>query len=180
MNNIFTCPICKDESCVPPSGKKTSPFLIVGEFPGVEETIKGRPMIGLTGKVLKRELGLLGVDINQVRLCNLWQHKPNGNEDCFKHGMEVVINEAKNKKVILLLGSDTVKCFTGENVSNVCGLTLVSSYLSAPTIIACVNPAIVFHSAIGELRLALKKFAKEVDNVSLERINNDRNRPIDY
>lgn len=172
--NPFICPICGDTRCVPPIGKEESPILIVGEFPGVDEIIKGRPMVGRMGTILRNELGRLGTDIRQMRLCNLWQHEPNGNEECFKHGMNVVINCAKNKKIILLLGSDTVKCFTNEAVSNVCGLTLKSDYLSAPTIIACVNPAIAFHSNIGEMRLALTKFAKKVDDMMLEGTSNDR------
>ena len=159
MNDLFGCPICGINDCVPPSGYKNSRILIVGEMPGEEEIKKGRPMIGKMGDVLRSELGRLGIDLNRSRICNLWQHKPNGNEDCYKHGFEVVIQEAKGKKAILLLGSDAVKAFTGESVSKVCGLNLHSDYLSASTIIACVNPAIAFHSSIGELRLALKKFS---------------------
>ena len=163
MNDIFTCPICDDKHCVPPSGSTKSPVLIVAEFPGEEELEKGRPMVGRMGTVLKTELGRLGIDINRMRLCNLWQHTPNGNEDCYKHGFETVIKEAKGEQAILLLGSDTVKAFTGEKVSEVCGLKLKSDYLSAPIIIACVNPAQAFHSNIGEMRLALKKFSLAIE-----------------
>lgn len=165
MIDPFTCPICGNKQCVPPSGSTRSPILIVAEFPGEDEIKKGRPMIGRMGTILKAELGRLGVDINRMRLCNLWQHEPNNNEDCYKHGMEVVIQEAKGKKAILLLGSDAVKAFTGEKVSDVCGLNIHSDYLSAPVIVACVNPAQVFHASIGEMRLALKKFSKHIEGI---------------
>lgn len=165
MFDPFTCPICGNKQCVPPCGYKNSPILVIGEKPGDEEVKKGRPMIGKMGEVLKMELGRLGVDFNRMRLCNLWQHIPNDNEDCYKEGMKTVIQEAKGKKAILLLGSDAVKCFTGENVSNVCGLNLHSDYLSAPIIIACVNPAQVWHGNLGEMRLAFRKFSKAIEGI---------------
>lgn len=164
-DNPFVCPICGNDKCVPPSGNVRSPVLVIAEFPGRDEVIKGKPMVGRTGEVLKTELGLLGVDFNRLRLCNLWQHIPNGNDDCLKHGFEIVIKEAKGKQAILLLGSETVKAFCNENVSKVCGLTVKSDYLSAPIIMACVNPAVAYHISHGEVRLALKKFAQRIEGI---------------
>ena len=160
MVDPFTCPICNSKKCVPAAGSKNSPILVIGEMPGKDELIKGRPMVGRMGEVLKMELGKLGMDLNRLRLCNLWHHKPNNNEDCYRHGFEQVIKEAKGRKAILLLGSESVKAFCNESVSKVCGLQVKSPYLSAPIIYACVNPAQVFHGTIGELRLAIKKFVE--------------------
>lgn len=166
MNDQFTCPICGNKKCVPAGGSKNSPILVVAEFPGREEEQKGRPMVGKMGDVLRGELGKLGADMNRMRLCNLWLHAPNNREDCFKHGFEQVIMEARGRKAILLLGSETVKAFCDENVSDVCGLHVHSHYLSAPIIIACVNPAIVFRGGtIGELRLALSKFVQKIQGL---------------
>jgi uracil-DNA glycosylase family 4 len=165
MNNLFACPVCGNEKGVPPAGSSKSSILVVAEFPGKDEIIKGRPMVGKTGMVLSQELGRLGLDINQMRICNLWQHEPNNNPGCRNYGLEVVIKEAKGKQAILLLGSETVATLTNEKISNVCGLNLKSNYLSAPIIIACVNPAQAFHSNLGEMRLALKKFAQAIEGI---------------
>lgn len=165
MSNPFVCPVCGDTKCVPPFGNETSPILVVAEFPGIEEIKKGRPMIGKMGDVLREEFGRLGVDLRRMRLMNLWQHKPNKNEECYQLGFQTVIKEAQGKQAILLLGSETVMAFCDEKVSNVCGLNVESFYLSAPIIVACVNPAIAYHSTIGEMRLALKKFAKQIDGI---------------
>jgi uracil-DNA glycosylase family 4 len=165
MTNPFVCPICNNAQCVPPHGNENSPILVVAEFPGIEEIKKGRPMIGRMGNVLRLELGKLGVDLHRMRIMNLWQHKPNGNEECYNLGFKTVIKEAKGKKAILLLGNETVKAFCDEKVSDVCGLNVESFYLSAPIIVACVNPAIAFHSPIGELRLALSKFVYQIEEI---------------
>jgi len=165
MINPFTCPICNSVECVPPSGNKESKILLIGDFPEKDEVQKGKLLVGRTGDILRSELGRLGVDVRRLRACNVWQHHPNNNEDCYNLGLQIAIKEAKNKQVILLLGAGAVKIFTGENVRDVCGLNLKSTYLSAPIIISCVSPGIAFHSSIGELRLALTKFAKATEEI---------------
>lgn len=164
-DNPFTCPICGNEKCVPPSGYMKSQILIIAEFPNRDEIIKGKPLVGRTGDILRAEFALLGVDISRFRVANLWQHIPNANEDCLKRGIQVIAKEAKGKKAILLLGSDVVHTLCNESVSKVCGLKVHSPYLSAPTIVACVNPAQAFNHPIGELRLALKKFTKYIEEI---------------
>jgi uracil-DNA glycosylase family 4 len=156
----YFCPHCHDEGCVPAGGAKSSPILVIGEFPGEEEIKKGRPLVGRTGNVLKAELAYYGIDMKRLRLGNLWLHPPNKNEDCFNYGVEQILKEAQGREVILLLGSDTVKYFCNEKVSDVTGLQVQSSYLSAPIVFACLQPATVFHQSVGELRLSLKKFVK--------------------
>jgi len=163
--DIYTCPHCGREDLVLASGPKRSPILVVGEFPGRDEIKKGKPMVGAMGTVFKNELARVDLDMNQMRLTNLWLHPKNENEDCFKHGLEQVIKESRNRKAILLLGSDTVSFFCDEKVSEVSSLEVESTYLSAPLIMACVQPATVFHQGLGELRLALRKFSEKVNKL---------------
>ena len=161
----FECPVCKSEECVPPVGSSKSKIIIVAEFPGVEELKKGIPMVGNMGFVLRQELGHLGLDLKSTRRCNLWQHPPNKNQKCLEAGMKVVISEAKGREAILLLGDDVTKTFVDDrSIMKIAGLRVKSSYFSAPIIIACPNPALVFHKGrgIGEVRLALSKFVKAI------------------
>ena len=161
-DDLYTCPHCNRDDLVLASGSKKAEILIVAEYPGSEEVKKGKPMVGAMGGVLRTELGRVGLDMHQMRICNLWLHPKNKNENCLKHGMESVIKEARGRKVILLIGSDTVKQFCDEKVSEVSGLEVKSSYLSAPLVMACIQPAIVFHTSLGEMRLSLEKFAAKV------------------
>lgn len=163
--DIYTCPICKSTDCVPASGKKHSKIFLIGEFPGEDEVRTGKPFSGATGGVLRAELAKLGADLSQFRIANMWLHKPNHNEDCLKYSIEQVIKEAKGKEAILLIGSDTVKYFCDKKVSQINGLEVKSDYLSAPLIMCCIQPAIVFHSVIGELRFALKRFSERIEGI---------------
>lgn len=171
-DNIITsydCPICKREDCVPPAGLVSSFILLISEYPGSEEIKYGKPMVGAAGSVLKAELAYLGIDIKRLRICNLWLHPPSKDkaldDKCLAYSASKVIEEAKNKKAILLIGSDAVKYFTGYSVSKVAGLEVKSSYLSAPIIMAMPNPAEVFHGSVGEVRLSIQKFAKKVEDL---------------
>jgi uracil-DNA glycosylase family 4 len=158
---IDKCPHCNTEKLVSPSGRPTSPILIIGEFPGEEELDRGVPMVGAMGKVLRTEMARCKLDVNQMRLTNLWIHAPNKSKACFEYGIQLAIHEAKNKRAILLLGSETARYFCNQAVTSVCGLRVTSPYLSANIIYACLNPAIVFQrGGIGEVRLAINKFSK--------------------
>lgn len=162
--DIIDCPVC-GTAIIDPIGNPDSPILLIGEFPGDEEIKKGIPFVGPTGNVLKTELHYLGIDISQLRVTNLWLHKPNGNEECYKHGLEQAIKEAKGKKLVLLIGSDVVKEFADKKVYDVNGLQVKSKWISAPCF--CVlNPAIVFkRGGVGEVRLAIQKFVKKIEEI---------------
>jgi uracil-DNA glycosylase family 4 len=161
-DDIYTCPHCDRGDLVLASGPKHARVLIIADEPGKDEIKKGKPMVGATGKVLQQELGRVDLDMNQMRITNLWLHPKNDNEDCFKYGLDQAIKEAKKKQAILLIGSDTVKFFCNEKVSEVSGLIVESSYLSAPLLFACVQPTTVWHGGIGELRQALSKFSRKL------------------
>jgi hypothetical protein len=94
-------------------------------------------------------------------------HEPNDDAGCLVVGGQHAIREAKGRKAILLVGSDTVKYFTQHSVMDVCGLRVKSNFISAPIIMACVNPAMVFKpgGCIGEMKLALQKFSLAIEGI---------------
>ena len=164
-DDLYTCPICGSTECVPAGGSSKSKILLIGEYPGKDEINTGKPFSGATGTILKNELGRLGIDLSRLRIVNMWLHPPNKNEKCFEYGIQQVIKEAKGKRAILLIGSDTVKYFTGMKVGQVTGLQVHSDLLSAPIIFAMVQPAIAFHGTCGEVKLSLQKFADKVEGL---------------
>lgn len=163
------CPSCATLIC-PPVG--SSDLLIVGEFPGREEMLQGRPFASnqnfmTAGRILRKELERVGVSLQQFRICNLWLHEPNKEEGCYQAGYNNVLDESKGKKAILLVGSDTVETFTGYKVSDVMGLQVDSSVLSAPIIYASPNPALAEHRGLGEVRNAIEKFVHKLEEEGL-------------
>lgn len=169
------CPVCNQE-VIGACGPKNSPILIVGDYPGKEELSQGTVMVGQMGGVLRNELSFVKIDLRRCRRMNLWQHPPtvatkkknipfiydpDGKPvTCYDIGFQAVVDEAQNRSSILLIGADTVKAFTGKGVMEVNGLLVKAPSLPDIPIVACLNPAIVFHSTVGELRFALKNFSK--------------------
>lgn len=164
------CPSCGEKIC-PPSGRSQT-VLVISEFPGDTEMEKGVPFAThwkfvTAGKVFRSELEKQGVALNQWRVLNLWLHQPTNSEACWQAGYNNVLDEAKGKKAILLVGSDVVETFTKYKVSDVSGLEVDSHILSAPIIYASVNPAIALHRSVGEVRFAITKFVQRLDQEGL-------------
>ena len=163
----FICTVCGSDDCVPPSGNKDSLVLFIGEYPGNEEIIKGRPFIGRTGTIIRNELIHAGYQFGQYRVMNLWRHPPNDNLKCFEIGVKQCLEEAKNRKLIVLIGSETVKYFTNKKVSEWNGLLVKSSMLNCDKILAMVQPATAFHSSIGEMKFSMQRlihYLQELEN----------------
>lgn len=169
MSNKY-CPVCASQCVFPINTSKD--ILVIGEFPSDEEVRQGRPFASnpnfmSAGKIFRKELERLSVSMNQLMVMNLWMHIPNKDERCFQLGYEQVLTEAKGKKAILLVGSDVVETFTEYKVSDVSGLQVDSSILSAPIIYAMVNPALALHRAIGEVRFGIEKFVNRLEQENL-------------
>lgn len=154
-----------------PSGHSKD-LLVIGEFPGKLEVETGIPFSThhryiTAGKVFRKELERVGVSFNQLRVCNIWLHEPTNSEQCWQVGYDMVLEEAKGKRAILLVGSDVVEQFTGYKVSDVNGLQVDSALLSAPIIYALYNPALALHRSHGEIRLGIEKFVARLEKEKL-------------
>ena len=163
------CPHC-NHKIVMPGGPSKSKFIIVGENPGVEEIKESLAWVGSAGKVLRRELALLGIDLSSIRHTNIWVHESNKNDEDRMANFAYAYEELKGREVALLVGSEVAKWASNNKwkVSDLTGLELTSEQLgnpliNIPHIIFSVNPAIVLHSGgIGETRLAIRRFGKLV------------------
>lgn len=69
------CPLhCHATQAVPGEGPRDAPLMIVGEQPGDQEDLAGRPFIGPAGQVLDRHLARAGVDRANAYLTNAVKH----------------------------------------------------------------------------------------------------------
>ena len=167
------CPICKRLLLVEPDGDPKAKILIVGEYPGIEEIKAGRPWVGQAGKVLDRELELVGIPRHICRVTNLWLHAPPAApktekpktrsaierweeaaaayEPEFTFHYTRLLKEIKGRKALLMMGSDVTEALIGRPVSLVAGCFIKSGrFITAVNLpkvtVAMMNPAIVFRS----------------------------------
>lgn len=175
------CPVCACKVAMP-RGNIDAKILIIGEAPGEKELQLGEVMVGPMSNILKTELSFLHFSLkSKARMCNLWLHppaKPTGrkaadrtamqkqNAACLKFSLNnIVLPEAKGKEAILIMGSDAVEFFVGKKVMDINGLRVSSSYFPDKIVYAMVNPAIAFHSTIGEIRYALRNFVNALQEI---------------
>src|SRR5215831_16160670 len=62
-------------------GPRTAPIMMVGEQPGNDEDLAGRPFVGPAGKLLDRALAEAGLDRDEIYITNIVKHfkwKPQG------------------------------------------------------------------------------------------------------
>jgi DNA polymerase len=59
---------------VPGEGPRASRMMLVGEQPGDEEDVKGRPFVGPAGRLLRKALEHAGIDADSVWVTNAVKH----------------------------------------------------------------------------------------------------------
>lgn len=60
-------------------GNPQARLMLVGEAPGREEDLEGRPFVGRSGRLLDRMLAAIGLDRGQVYIANIIPWRPPGN-----------------------------------------------------------------------------------------------------
>jgi DNA polymerase len=82
-------------------GARDAGWMIIGEAPGMEEDLQGEPFVGRAGKLLNAMLGAIGLQREQVYICNILKCRPPNNRD--PRPAEVVCCEPYLKRQIALL-----------------------------------------------------------------------------
>jgi DNA polymerase len=114
---------------VPGEGPEDAEIVLVGEQPGDQEDLQGRPFVGPAGKLLDRALGDAGLDRREVYLTNAVKHfkfeqrghrrihgKPTAGE--VKHYRWWLEKELEliRPKLVVALGGTAVLALAGKNI----------------------------------------------------------------
>ncbi|MDR5754143.1 MULTISPECIES: UdgX family uracil-DNA binding protein [unclassified Caballeronia] len=117
------CPLWKDATqAVPGAGPRHAPLMIVGEQPGDQEDLQGKPFVGPAGAMLDRALEEAGVERKKAYVTNAVKHfkwEPRGKRRMHKTPAQREIDachywiekETGNvgPKVIVALGATALK-----------------------------------------------------------------------
>ena len=68
-------------NAVPGEGSHTADVMIIGEGPGSQEDLTGRPFVGRAGQFLDELLGYIGLTREDVFIANMVKCRPPGNQD---------------------------------------------------------------------------------------------------
>lgn len=151
-------------------GARRAEVLFVGEQPGNEEDLTGKPFVGPAGRLLNDALDEAGIDRAQTYVTNVVKHfkweprgkrrihkKPNAREiAACRPWLEAEIDLIK-PKVIVCLGATAAQALLGPKfkVSKQRGQFIASTL--APYILATVHPSSILRTPNDETRHAEKR-----------------------
>jgi len=76
------CPLWETAMhAVPGEGNRLAKVMFIGEAPGEQEDLLGRPFVGRAGKILDSHLDGIGLPRHEVFIANIVKHRPPGNRD---------------------------------------------------------------------------------------------------
>jgi DNA polymerase len=123
-------------------GNPEAPLMLVGEAPGRDEDIEGRPFVGRSGQLLDRMLAAIGFDRRSAYIANVIPWRPPGNRTPTPHETEICRPfierqiELVNPKVLVNLGGPSAKTLlnTTEGILRLRGNWRVHTTASGVTI----------------------------------------------
>ena len=103
-------------------GNINSKIMIIGEGPGANEDMEGKPFVGRAGKLLDKMLASIKLDRTKVYISNVVNYRPPENRKPTDEEIERYLPfltshiEIINPKIILLLGSTALNALIGNEV----------------------------------------------------------------
>ena len=139
--------------------------MLVGEQPGDQEDLQGRPFVGPAGKILDKALEAAGIDRKEVYVTNAVKHfkwEPRGKRRIHKKPNSLEISACKpwveaeievlRPDVIVCLGATAAQALIGKDfkVSTQRGVFVQSPL--APSVMATVHPSSLLRAPDDETR----------------------------
>jgi len=154
-----------------PFGNPKSPVLLVGEYPGYKETRQGlpfafkeKPTQTFAGDILQTELLRVGISLPTILVTNMWQHQQDDKTCDLALHLDATVKLFADRTHILLMGSAATVPLIGQKFNEVSGTRVQVPMFENIRFWASPNPALAYSQPIGELRLALARFAADIKN----------------
>jgi len=120
------CPLCESRSqAVPGDGPENATLLFVGEAPGLNEDLQGKPFVGQAGNFLNKLLDSIGMAREEVFITNVVKCRPPENREPAPQEIEACRPylerqiELMKPRMIVTLGRHSLEgFFPGEKISN--------------------------------------------------------------
>jgi len=100
-------------------GNPQARLMLIGEAPGRDEDIEGRPFVGRSGKLLDRMLAAIGFDRTSVYIANIIPWRPPGNRTPTPQESQICLPFIR--KQIELTDPDVLVCLGGPSAAALLG-----------------------------------------------------------
>jgi len=138
-------------------------ILFVGEGPGRDEDLQGRPFVGKAGELLDKMLGAMGFERNQVYICNVVKCRPPDNrtptpaeaQRCLPYLRRQI--ELIRPAVIVTLGATPLRELLGvaAGITRIRGQWQTLDMLGGIPVMPTFHPAYVLRQYTQDVRRAV-------------------------
>ena len=103
-------------------GNIDSKIMIIGEGPGAQEDLEGKPFVGRAGKLLNKMLEAIQLDRTKVYISNVVNYRPPENRKPTENEIDRYLPYLKNHieiinpKILILLGSTALNAIVGNEI----------------------------------------------------------------
>src|SRR2546430_13148204 len=98
-------------------GNPDAELVFIGEAPGKNEDLQGKPFVGAAGRFLNEMLEMIGLKRADVYITNIVKYRPPGNRDPYPEEKQLFLQylesqiEAIQPKLVITLGRHSLNCF---------------------------------------------------------------------
>ena len=121
INNCKKCRLCQNRNnIVFGEGNKSAKLMFIGEGPGADEDIQGRPFVGKAGKLMNMAFEAVGINREEVYITNIVKCRPPSNRNPENDEAMACLDYLRNQvilikpEIIVLLGSVALKNILGQ------------------------------------------------------------------
>jgi DNA polymerase len=178
--NCQRCPLhCHATQTVFGEGPPDAPVIFVGEQPGDQEDLAGRPFVGPAGQVFDRAMAEAQLDRSRVYVTNAVKHfkfTPRGKKRIHQKPNDAEIEQCRwwldlelmlvKPKLIVAMGATAARALTGKSakITETRG-RIMSSSRGGPTMLITVHPSYLLR--LPDPAAQREEFARFVDDLSL-------------
>lgn len=121
INACDKCRLCQTRThVVPGEGNPQADLMFIGEGPGRDEDMQGRPFVGVSGQLLERMIHAIGMERTEVYIANVVKCRPPQNRNPEPDEAQACLAYLRqqfvlvNPKVIVLLGKVACRYVLGD------------------------------------------------------------------
>lgn len=107
-------------------GSPDAKLVFIGEAPGKNEDLQGKPFVGAAGKFLNEMLNMIGLKREDVYITNIVKYRPPNNRDPYPEEKEAFLPyleeqlEIIQPKLTVTLGRHSLNCFLPDLQISIC------------------------------------------------------------
>ncbi len=169
-SRIISCQLCRlarsRTNAVPGDGPKDARIMLIGEAPGAEEDLTGRPFVGRAGRLLDKLLADAGIERSQVFITSVNKCRPPNNRKPKVDEMEICVGtylrpqmELISPKVVCLMGNVASQAVIGKQ-----GVTSIHGQVYNGRFLVTFHPAAILRNM--NLKDAFVSDLKTVRNIA--------------